>query len=110
MNILKYHVRKLLGLPVHYYFERAAIPAATHLPILIAIGRLFPIKTVLEFGAGNFSTLTFLDRSLFPKVERVHSFETEPDWKRRIEAQAAADGRLMIELIDADVPRTAATC
>jgi predicted O-methyltransferase YrrM len=110
MNILKYYVRRMLGLPVHYYFERAAVPAATHLPVLIGLGTLFPVRTVLEFGAGSFSTLSFLDRSLFPSVERVVSFETDPDWKRRVEAQAGEDERLTVTLIDTNVPRAAAGC
>ncbi len=110
MNLFKFHVRRILGLPVHYYFKRAGVPAATHLPILIGLGRLLPIRSVLEFGAGSFSTLTFLDHGLFPHLERILSFETDPDWKRRVEAQVGGDKRLTLELIDPDVPRIAATC
>jgi predicted O-methyltransferase YrrM len=110
MNALKYYVRRALGLPVHYYFKKAELAAATHLPVLVGLGRLFPVRTVLEFGAGNFSTLAFLDRGLFPAVERVLSFETDPDWKRRVEAHAGGDERLTVALIGEDVPRTAAEC
>jgi hypothetical protein len=112
MNIVKFYVRKALGLPVHYYFKRAPVglAAGTHLPILLGLARLFLIRNILEFGSGKFSTLSFLDRRYFPEAERVHSFETDYNWKQRVEAQAAGDRRLMIELIDADVPRFAASC
>lgn len=110
MNILKFHVRKALGLPVHYYYKPAAIPAATHLQVLIGLGRTLSIKSVLEFGAGRFSTLAFLNRELFPNITRVHSYETDPDWKRRVEAEAQGDSRLTIELIGEDVDRVAAAC
>jgi hypothetical protein len=110
MNIVKFHVRKILGLNVAYYYPRAPVAAATHLPVLIGLARLFPIRTILEFGAGSFSTLAFLDRRLFPLIEHAHSLETNPEWKQRIESQTASDQRLTIELIDAKVQQTAAVC
>jgi len=108
VNRLKFHVRKLLGLPVDYYYTRASVPAATHLPAMLALGRVFPVKRVLEFGAGRFSTLTFLNRAIFPQVEQVHSLETDAEWKRMVETMAAGDPRLRLDLIDTDVGRHAA--
>ena len=110
MNKLKFCVRKALGLPVYYYFKRDRIPASTHLPVLLGISRLFRIERVLEFGAGKFSTLTFLNRDIFPHVQSVRSFETSEEWKLRIESLAEGDPRLAIELIDENVPGIAARC
>ena len=110
MNILKYYVRKALGLPVHYYFKRATVPAASHLPVLLAVGTILPIRRVLEFGSGSFSTLAFLDRGIFPDVEQVVSFETDGEWKDRVVEQANGDKRLDIRLIGSEVHQTAATC
>src|ERR1700692_3929280 len=110
MNIVKFYVRKILGLPVHYYFKRDRIPAATHLPVLLAMNHLFKIEHVLEFGAGKFSTLSFLDRKLFPLVKSVHSYETDPNWKSQVESLADCDPRLTIELVGREVQRVAAVC
>lgn len=110
MNIVKFYVRKMLGLPVQYYYKSDRIPAATHLPVLLAMSRLFKIEHVLEFGAGKFSTINLLNRGLFPLVKSVHSYETDPEWKSRVELLAKGDSRLTIELIAPEVQRTAAVC
>jgi len=100
----------MLGLPVYYYYKRADIPAATHLPVLVMMGKCFKVRRVLEFGAGTFSTLTFLDRAVFPDVEQVVSFETDPSWKQRVEKAAGEDKRLQVVLIADDVDKLAARC
>lgn len=53
---------------------------ATHMPIIIGLSRLYKPKTILEFGAGRFSTPLFLDRRAFPAVEKVVSCESSQDW------------------------------
>jgi hypothetical protein len=110
MNKLKFYVRKALGLTVHYYYPRAPIPAVTHLPVLMGLARLYPVRRVLEFGAGKFSTLSLLDRSLFPDIEAVHSYETSPEWLALVQEKANGDPRLSLELIGEDVQNTAARC
>jgi hypothetical protein len=108
MNALKFHVRKLLGLPVHYYLTPARIPSSSHQPVLAAIAKLFPIKRVLELGSGEFSTAAFLNRKLFPHVEHVLSIETNPDWKQHVEQFIGPDSRLQIALVDSDIRKNAA--
>lgn len=110
MNIVKYYARRALNLDVSYYHPRESVPASSHLPILIGLGRLFQVRRVLEFGAGHFSTLCFLNRDIFPDLGQVHSFETDPQWKELIEAEANEDQRLIITLVEADLARAAATC
>src|SRR4051812_48590531 len=91
MNLLKYYVRRALNLSVAHYHPLAAVPASSHLPILIGLARVFQLRQVLEFGSGHFSTLCFLNRDLFPDLQRVQSFETDPEWKQRVEVQANGD-------------------
>lgn len=54
---------------------------STHIPILIAVGLKYPIKTVLELGTGYYSTPTFLNREVFPDLEELISYEDDPKWR-----------------------------
>lgn len=61
--------------------ESYPLDHATHVPVLIGLGSVYPnIRRVLEFGSGNNSTLLFLNRLIFPSVERLVSIETDPAW------------------------------
>lgn len=75
---------------------RATNAYATHVPVLVGLARMFKIRSVLEFGSGTYSTLTFLDRRAFPDLERIDSYETDGEWLRRVEADGAADMRLSL--------------
>jgi len=88
---------------------RAASPYSTHLPVLVGLATELPVRNVLEFGAGRFSTLTFLDRSAFPDVERVDSFDTDPAWRDEVLALANHDSRLTITLVDGPMHQAAAS-
>lgn len=59
-------------------FEPQSSPFATHIPLLRAIGK--NIRTVLELGAGEFSTRLFLDRTYYPILEKLVTIEQNPDW------------------------------
>ena len=76
--------------------QRAANPFATHLPVLLGLGRLFDIRRVLELGAGEYSTMTFLDRDIFPNVGEVRSLETDQVWRDSVATMAGGDERLCI--------------
>jgi hypothetical protein len=77
----------------------------SHIPALIGIGRTYPIRTVVEFGSGRYSTPTFLDRTYFPQLEKIISYEPDPDWledtKRR-----NTDARLEMVLCPLDKMHT----
>ncbi|MBX7209080.1 MAG: hypothetical protein K1X78_12255 [Verrucomicrobiaceae bacterium] len=88
----------LLGVP-----PRAADPYVTHLPVLVGVGSLLKIRSVLEFGSGNHSSLTFLDRNCFPDVERVDSFENDVEWGCSIRAKTAHDPRFTMHLLEGSV-------
>jgi hypothetical protein len=70
----------------------------THLPVLLALRLLRPVKRVLELGAGEYSTLAFLDRQCFPELERLVSFENDSQWAERVQQMAQGDNRLCLKL------------
>jgi hypothetical protein len=53
---------------------------STHIPVLRALAKAMPVRRVLEFGSGFYSTCTFLDRAAFPLLEVLVSVETDPRW------------------------------
>jgi hypothetical protein len=56
-------------------------------------------KTVVEFGSGTFSTLTFLDRAIFPSVESLVSFENDAVWYEKMKQLVSGDGRASIRQV-----------
>ena len=74
--------------------EREDLPYASHLPILLGLQRFHPTRAVLELGAGDFSTGTFLDRTCFPVLERLTSVEVDPDWRAKVQSELGGDPRL----------------
>jgi len=87
------------------YFStpRAANDYATHVPVLIGLSRLRQIKNVLEFGCGYYSTLTFLNRAVFPRLERLRSIENDESWSERVAELAKRDVRWTIDMIAGDI-------
>lgn len=72
---------------------RHANPYATHLPVLVAIARVWRIDSVLELGSGHYSSLTFLDRSCFPDLKRLVSWENDRTWFEEMKPVIGADSR-----------------
>jgi len=87
------------------YFSppRALNDYATHIPILIGLARLREIRSVLEFGCGHYSTLTFLNTSAFPHLERVHSIENDDSWAATIQEAANSDTRWTLQLVNGEI-------
>lgn len=75
---------------------RAKNDYATHVPVLIGLAGLRRIERVLELGCGNYSTQTFLNRSVFPDLKELLSLETDPLWARTMRTNVAADPRCRI--------------
>jgi hypothetical protein len=90
------------------YFSapRATNDYATHIPILIGLARLGEIRNVLEFGCGRYSTLTFLDTSAFPHLERLQSIENDDAWATTIQTAAQEDRRWSLQLVDGEMSKT----
>jgi hypothetical protein len=78
---------------------RALNDYATHVPILIGLARLREIRSVLEFGCGYYSTLTFLNRAAFPHLERLQSVENDITWAETIHEAAKSDERWTLKLV-----------
>jgi hypothetical protein len=79
------------GLP-----QRAGNPYATHVPALVGISAIIEPARVVEFGCGLYSTSTFLNRNIFPKLIELLSFENDLRWAESIAPLASKDPRLHI--------------
>ena len=99
---IRTQLRKYLSRP------RALKDYATHIPILIGLARLREIRSVLEFGCGHYSTLTFLNRSAFPYLERLHSIENDDSWAQTIQETAKDDRRWRLQLVNGEISETVA--
>jgi hypothetical protein len=73
---------------------RATKDYATHVPVLVGLATAFRIATVLEFGCGEFSTITFLNRSVFPDLARLDTYENDQLWLQKISQLNQSDSRL----------------
>lgn len=80
--------------------DRALNQFATHVPVLIGIARLLPIRRVLELGSGTYSTLTFLNQTAFPHLLQLDSLETDQTWAKKLAAATVSDPRIRINLVD----------
>jgi predicted O-methyltransferase YrrM len=78
---------------------RVEKPYTTHMPVLAAIPRLTRVERVLELGCGDFSTLTFLNRSIYPQLQALHSWEDDRAWMERVQSAVADDPRIEMEYI-----------
>jgi predicted O-methyltransferase YrrM len=68
-------------------------PYQSHVPVLTELAGLLKPRRVAEFGMGNYSTSVFLDRNLFPSVERLSSFENDREWFANIQQKHHNDSR-----------------
>ena len=91
------------------YFStpRALNDYAIHIPVLVGLARLREIRHVLEFGCGHYSTLTFLNASAFPQLERLHSIENDNAWAQTIR-DATDDGRWTLQLVNGEISESVA--
>ena len=87
----------------HFSTPRALNAFATHVPILIGLGRSRKIQRALEFGCGKYSTLTFLNRSVFPHLEQLHSIENDDSWATMIQEAAKHDSRWSLQLVKGEI-------
>src|ERR1044072_7529389 len=92
------------------YFStpRALNDYATHIPILIGLARLREVRSVLEFGCGRYSTLTFLNALAFPHLERLHSIENDDSWAQTIQEAAGNDPRWRLQLVEGEIAESVA--
>ena len=92
----------------YFLAPRALKDYATHIPILIGLAQLRKVRSVLEFGCGHYSTLTFLNASAFPHLERLHSIENDDSWAQTIEEAAGSDLRWRLQLVKGEISESVA--
>ena len=90
----------------YFATPRARNDYATHVPILIGLARMREMRSVLEFGCGYYSTLTFLNRAAFPHLERLHTIENDPSWSETINEVAKTDERWTLQLVKGAIADT----
>ena len=78
---------------------RAQNAYATHIPVLIGLAVLRPIRRVLEFGCGHYSTRTFLQRSAFPELTELQSVENDPGWAETTREAVHDDARSNVTVV-----------
>lgn len=74
---------------------------ATHQPVLIGLAQIRPIRRVLEFGSGLYSSKLFLNRDLFPQLEELVSYEDTAEWRDAVLEAVGDDDRFDLRLVDA---------
>ncbi len=100
---IKNHFAPLRLCGKYFSTPRALNDYATHVPILIGLARLREIKSVLEFGCGYYSTLTFLNRAAFPDLQGLESVENDTSWAETIHEAAKSDERWTLKLVSRDI-------
>ena len=78
---------------------RAENAYATHLPVLIGLAAIRPLRRVLEFGCGHYSTKTFLQRSVFPELEELQSVENDRSWAETMRELIEHDPRSSLTVV-----------
>jgi len=77
---------------------RAKKDYATHIPALIGLARWKQIRSVLELGSGLYSTATFLNKTSFPDLQVLDSFETDSGWADTMKAVISGDPRASLKV------------
>lgn len=85
--------------------QRATNPYATHIPVLIALGKMINAQYVLELGCGEYSTLTFLNSSIFPHLKKLHSIENDREWAEKVLSLTNSDKRLDLIAIEGSIAK-----
>ena len=67
----------------------------THIPLLKIVAANFCITSVIEFGCGNYSTLTFLNKKIFKDLKSIVSLECKKKWYKIIKRKVK-DNRFKI--------------
>ena len=66
-------------------------------------------KLLIEFGAGSFSTLSFLDEVAFPSLQEVRSYENDKESFEQIRERSHHSSRVNLQYIEGDMYRAVAS-
>src|ERR1700733_10542279 len=79
--------------------RRDPTPYASHLPILMGVSDLVRAGKVVEFGSGEISTVSFIDRRSFPHLKVLRSFENDRDWHAKVVELVSSDPRAEVMFV-----------
>jgi hypothetical protein len=82
---------------------RSKEPYATHVPVLVGVAAAYRPKLLIEFGAGSFSTLSFMDEIAFPWLEEVRSYENNEQWLEQIQEKSRGNSRVNLQYVAGDM-------
>jgi len=83
--------------------KRSRDDHATHLPVLISMGKIYKIRRVIEFGCGKYSTLAFADKTLFPDLLSLEFYENNYDWYKKISNIVCDDKRVKPHYVQKEI-------
>ena len=83
--------------------KRSNEPYATHVPILVGVAAVCQPERVIEFGSGDFSTVSFLDETAFPSVRRVDSYENDREWFDQVRQKLSSSRRVNIHFVEGEM-------
>ncbi len=75
-------------------------PFATHIPVIVGVAAACLPQRLVEFGSGNYSTLAFLDETVFPSLVQVESYENNLYWMQQMEAKLAGNPRVVCRFFE----------
>jgi len=78
-------------------------PFATHVPVLLGVSALVRVRRVVEFGCGLYSTHIFLNPSLFPHLQYLHSFDNDSAWANKVRDQVSDKNRFKLTLVSGSI-------
>jgi predicted O-methyltransferase YrrM len=82
-------------------------PYGSHVSVLVQIAQSLRPHRIAEFGMGRFSTSVFLDRTVFPFVEKLTSFEDDPEWFSVITREHPPNSQFEANLVSSPMWKTA---
>jgi predicted O-methyltransferase YrrM len=85
--------------------HRSAEPYATHVPVLVGVAAAIRPQSLVEFGSGSFSTLSFLDDVAFPTIKRVDSYENNLEWFEQVRQRMPANPSVHLHYVEGDMYR-----
>lgn len=86
----------------YYYYKSRSFehfsepPFTTHLPILIGLSFYYEISSVLEFGSGLSSTVSFINKKSFPNINKITSYENNLEWYEKVKQKVSHDPRVSL--------------
>ena len=82
---------------------RAENPYATHVPILVGVAAACSPRSLIEFGSGTFSTLSFQDEVAFPSLQRVDSYENNRQWFEQVREGLTSNSCVNLHYVEGEM-------